>query len=66
MAVYKEKQREKYATIGDSSYPIGDEAHAKAALARINQGNLSESQKAKVRSKAHAMLERHKSMTGKK
>lgn len=56
MAVLDEKQREESATIGDDGYPIPDKAHAKAALGRINQGGLSESQKEKVRAKAHRML----------
>lgn len=55
MSVYKQNERKKYGTIGDR-YPIGDKAHARAALARINQGGLSDSQKAKVRAKAHKML----------
>lgn len=57
MAVLNEKQREKSATIGKDRYPINDPAHAKAALARINQGGLSEGQKEKVRAKADRMLE---------
>lgn len=56
MAVLNEKQREASATIGKDRYPINDKAHARAALARINQGGLSESQKAKVRAKADRML----------
>ncbi len=56
MAVLKQKQREASATIGKDRYPIPDKAHAKAALGRINQGGLSESQKAKVRAKAHKVL----------
>jgi hypothetical protein len=61
MAVLNEKQREESATIGKNRYPINDKAHARAALARINQGRLSESQKEKVRAKAHRMLgEGHK------
>lgn len=56
MAVLNEKQREASATIGDDRYPIPDAAHAKAALGRINQGGLSESQKEKVRAKANRML----------
>lgn len=56
MPRYLEKQRKKYATVGKDRYPIGDKAHAKAALARINQGNLSAGEKAKVRAKAHKML----------
>ena len=56
MAVYDETQRKENATIGKDRYPIGDKAHARAALSRINQGNLSPSQKAKVRAKAERML----------
>lgn len=56
MAVLDQKQREESATIGKDRYPIPDKAHAKAALARINQGNLSSEQKAKVKAKAHKML----------
>lgn len=56
MGVYKEKQREKYGTLPGGRYPIGDKAHARAALSRINQGNLSEGQKEKVRAKADRML----------
>lgn len=56
MAVLNEKQREESATIGKDRYPMPDAAHAKAALGRINQGGLSESQKDKVRAKAHRML----------
>jgi hypothetical protein len=59
MAVLNEKQREKSATIGKDRYPINDVAHAKAALARINQGGLSSAQKSKVRARAHSMLESH-------
>jgi hypothetical protein len=56
MGVYKESSREKYATVGKDRYPIGDKAHARAALSRINQGNLSPAEKAKVRAKANRML----------
>lgn len=56
MAVLNEKQRKASATIGKDRYPIPDPAHARAALARINQGNLSSEQKSKVRAKAHRML----------
>lgn len=58
MAVLNEKQRKASATIGKDRYPINDPAHARAALSRINQGNLSPSQKAKVRAKADRMLKR--------
>lgn len=56
MATYDEAERKEYATVGKDSYPIGDKAHARAALSRINQGGLSSSQKAKVRAKADRML----------
>lgn len=56
MAVLNQKQREASATIGKDRYPIPDKGHARAALARINQGGLSSSQKAKVRAKAHRVL----------
>lgn len=56
MAVLNEKQRKASATIGKDRYPIPDKAHARVALARINQGGLSAAQKAKVRAKAHRML----------
>lgn len=56
MAILNQKQREASATIGKDRYPINDKAHARAALARLNQGGLSPSQKAKVRAKAHKML----------
>lgn len=56
MGIYKESQRKEYATIGKDSFPIGDKAHARAALSRINQGNLSPAEKAKVRAKAKRML----------
>lgn len=56
MAVLNEKQRRASATIGKDRYPIPDKAHAKVALARINQGGLSAGQKAKVRARAHKVL----------
>ncbi len=56
MAVLDEKQRERSATIGKDRYPIPDKAHARAALARLNQGKLSHEQKMKVIRKAHEML----------
>lgn len=56
MAVLNQKQREASATIGKDRYPIPDKAHAKVALARINQGGLSSSQKATVRAKAYKVL----------
>lgn len=61
MGVYKQKTRDKDAVIhsgGESKFPIGDKAHARAALARLNQANppLTHDQKMKVIKKAHAML----------
>jgi hypothetical protein len=56
VGIYKESQRKEYATIGKDRFPIGDKAHARAALSRINQGNLSPAEKAKVRAKAKRML----------
>ena len=56
MAVLNQRQREASATIGKDRYPIPDKNHAKAALALINKGGLSPSQKAKVRARAHKML----------
>ena len=54
--IYDEKERKEHATIGKDRYPIGDPAHARAALARINQGGLSPEEKMKVIRKAHEML----------
>lgn len=56
VGVLNEKQREASATIGKDRYPIPDKAHARVALARINQGGLSPAQKATVRARAHKML----------
>lgn len=56
MAVLNEEQRKKSATIGKDRYPMPDKEHARLALAFINKGGLSESQKAKVRARAHKML----------
>lgn len=65
MAVLKAKARAKSAVIkkpgapaSEQKYPIPDKAHAKAALARIDQAKppLTPSQKAKVRAKAHRVL----------
>lgn len=58
MADYDEKQRKEYATVGKDRYPIGDKTHARAALARINQGNLSPAEKSRVRARAERMLGR--------
>ena len=56
MSVLNEKQRKASATIGEDRYPMPDKSHARNALARINQGNLSPAQKTKVRAKANRML----------
>jgi hypothetical protein len=58
MAVLNEKQRKESATIGKDRYPMPDKSHAQNALARLNQGGLSSSQKAKVRAKANRILGR--------
>lgn len=60
MAVLNQKQREASATIGKDRYPIPDRSHARAALARINQGGLSREQKLKVIARAHAVLQSKK------
>jgi len=61
MAVLKAAARRASATIvvkGKPKYPIPDKAHARAALARIDQAKpkLTPAQKAKVRAKAHRAL----------
>ncbi len=62
MGTLNAKQRAKSATIttksGEHKYPIPDKAHARAALARIDQAKppLTPEQKAKVRAKAKRML----------
>jgi len=61
MGVYKAKQRKKYATVksgGEDKFPIGDKAHARNALQRLNQAKppLTPEQKAKVRAKAKRVL----------
>jgi hypothetical protein len=60
MSVLNEEQRKKSATIGSDRFPIPDKNHAKVALARINQGGLSSSQKVKVRAKAYRVLGKRK------
>jgi len=60
MGILNEAQRKASATIGKDRYPIPDKGHAKAALARINQGDLSSEQKAKVRAKAYRVLGKNK------
>jgi hypothetical protein len=65
MAELTSKQRNalapsKFALPKEGKYPIPDKAHARNALARASQmvkaGKLSSSSAAKVRAKAHAML----------
>ena len=56
MAVLNEAQRKASATIGKDRYPMPDKAHARLALAFINKGGLSPSQKSKVRARARKML----------
>lgn len=61
MGTLNSKQRKASATVvvnGQPKFPIPDKAHARAALARIDQAKppLTSSQKAKVRAKAHRML----------
>jgi len=61
MAVLNAKQRKRSATIvvnGQAKYPMPDKAHARNALARLNQAKppLTASQKAKVRARANRML----------
>lgn len=63
MGTLNAKQRKASATIvvnGVPKFPIPDKAHARAALARLNQAKppLTPSQKAKVRAKANRVLGR--------
>ena len=69
MAVLKAKARAKSAVIkqkgkppSEQKFPIPDKAHARAALARIDQAKppLTASQKAKVRARARAVLGKKK------
>jgi hypothetical protein len=65
MGIYKAKARKKFAVVktdGESKFPIGDKAHARAALARLNQAKppLTAGQKAKVKAKARSMLAKGK------
>ena len=55
------RMRRKTATVhvgGKAKYPIGDKAHAQAALARLNQAKppLTPKQKAHVRKRAYTMM----------
>lgn len=61
MATLNAKQRAKTATVkvdGQDKFPMPDKAHAKSALARIDQAKppLTPAQKAKVRAKAARIL----------
>lgn len=61
MGTLNAKQRKASATVvvnGQAKFPIPDKAHARAALARLNQAKpaLTASQKAKVRARAHKVL----------
>lgn len=61
MAVLKAAARKRSATLvvgGKAKFPIPDKAHAKAALARLNQAKppLTASQKAKVKARAYRVL----------
>jgi len=56
MAVLKAAQRRASQTLPGGRYPMPDKNHARAALGRINQGNLSPAQKSKVRGRADAIL----------
>lgn len=61
MARLNAKQRRKYATVmsgGEPKYPIPDKAHARVALARINQAKppLSPAQRRAVERRARAVL----------
>lgn len=65
MGTLNAKQRKKSATVvvnGQPKFPIPDKAHARAALARIDQAKppLTPSQKAKVRAKADRVLGKKK------
>ena len=61
MAVLNTKQRKAVWHImvnGKEKFPIGDKAHARSALGRINQAvpALTPEQKAKVRNRAYRVL----------
>jgi hypothetical protein len=61
MSILNQKQRDESATItvnGEAKFPIPDKAHARAALARIDQAKppLTPEQKATVEAKAHRVL----------
>ncbi len=61
MGVLKAAARKRSATIvvnGKAKFPMPDKAHARKALARLNQAKpaLTASQKAKVRARANRIL----------
>jgi hypothetical protein len=56
MAVLNAVQRRRSETFSGGRYPMPDKAHARNALARINQGGLSSAQKATVRARANRIL----------
>ena len=59
--------KSKFALPAERKYPVENKSHARNALARAsqmyNKGKLSESAKAKVDAKAHAVLRKGKSKT---
>ena len=61
MGVLKAKARKASATVvvnGEPKFPIPDKAHARVALARLDQAKppLTPAQKSKVRARAHKVL----------
>ena len=58
MSVLNAKQRRESETLPGGRYPMPDKNHARNALARLNQGGLSSSQKSKVRARAERILHR--------
>jgi hypothetical protein len=61
MAILNAKQRKRSATIvvnGQAKFPMPDKAHARNALARLNQAKppLTPAQKAKVKARAYRIL----------
>ena len=61
MAVLNAKQKKRSATIvvnGQGKFPMPDKAHARNALARLNQAKppLTPAQKAKIRARAARIL----------
>jgi hypothetical protein len=69
MSVLKAHARKASATVvvkGKPKFPIPDKAHARAALARIDQAKpkLTPAQKAKVKAKAYRVLGKKKKKGG--